>query len=540
MCRRQRRLLVWGVMLLDVVAAAGAVLAARDIISLQPEASAHSWPPLLLLAAVVPVVIGLCGLNRLYVLDEVLEGSTEYGRVVYACTLAALSLSVFEFWGGKVGEGLPSRRLVVVVWMCLLVALLGVRFLDRRIVRALRRRGHLVSRALVVGLGAPGVSLARYFHDARHAGIRVVGFIDDYLSPGTPVTDGLKVLGPPSALPEILQQTHAHEIIVVPTAMAWESFHDLIGTATSVNGQAIRLASGFGDILATSVRVHQFGSVPLLTIERVRITGLDALVKAVLGYGTALVLLPVALLIMAVLAPALALAGVRPFTRVRVLGRGGKQFTTVLLNADAAGCRAQRLIHHLGLARVPQVLNVLLGQMSIVGPRPVPVDRRAEYARWLPNLLAVKPGMTAPWATQGPPASLDEEMRMNLFYIRNYTVWMDFEIAVRSLRRLFAAVVSLRSAQGGGTIGRVHPAHDSETRGTPSRAPDWALPSGDRQPPGDWTGRGPRPTGAVEARSGGVDLHPAQSADGLAASRHNRAPSGPRRAGDATELSKPA
>lgn len=436
MLKAQRRLLILGLIVLDAFAVALAVILADWWASVQKGGPYGAGSVPLVLVATIPTAIGLFALNRLYLVDELLEGPVEYGRIVYGCTLTAFSLSVLGFWGKGFTDSGPSRSFVALLWLFSFLAVGADRFVVRRIVRALRRRGYLVSRALIVGLGAPGISIAHHFRELKDGGIRVMGFIDDFLSPGTPVVDGLKVLGPPSALPRVLRETGASEVIVLPTAMAWESFQDLIRTASNLNGHAIRLAPGFQDILATNVRVHQFGFMPLLTIERVRITGLDAILKRIMDYGTAIALTPLALPIVAISAYALAVSGVRPFIAVRVIGRGGVGFTTRLLNTSPPRTRVQRVIHELGVDRLPQLFNVFRGEMSIVGPRPVPYDDRDRYERWIPNLLTVKPGITGPWAVHALPESLDDEMRMNLFYIRNYTIWLDLEIAARSIRRL--------------------------------------------------------------------------------------------------------
>ncbi len=435
MPKAQRRLLIFGLIALDALAVALAVVLADWWAAAQNGGRYGAGSVPLVLGATIPAAIGLFALNRLYLLDELLEGPVEYGRVVYGCTLMAFSLSVFQFWG-KLADSASSRRFVALLWLLSLLAVGADRFVARRIVRALRRRGYLVSRALIVGLGTFGISIAHHFRDVKNAGIQVVGFIDDFLPPGTPVTDGLKVLGPPSALPRILQETGASDVIVLPTAMAWESFQDLIRTASNLNGHAIRLAPGFRDILATNVRVHQFGFLPLLTIERVRITGLDAVLKRIMDYGTAILLTPLALPIIGVSALALARAGIRPFRTVHVIGRGGMTFSTRLLNTGDLSNGVQRLIHRLGVDRLPQLLNVFRGEMSIVGPRPVVYDQRQRYERWIPNLLTVKPGITSPWAVRQRPESLDDEMQLNLFYIRNYTIWLDLEIAARVILRM--------------------------------------------------------------------------------------------------------
>ena len=432
MPKAQVRILVLGLIVLDGLAVALAVILADRWASLQAGGPYGAGSLGLALGIAIPATIGLFALNRLYNLDELLEGPLEYGRIVYGCTLTAFSLSVFEFWR-KVAQFGPSRRFVALLWLLSLLAIVAERFIVRRIVRRLRRRGYFVRRAVIVGLGTSGLSIARHFEQFKDTGIQIVGFIDDFLSSGTPVAGGLKVLGPPSALPRILEETGAADIIVLPSAMAWESFQELIRTSANLNGHAVRLVPAIRDILATNVRVHHVGFMPLLTLERVRITGLDAMLKRIMDYGTVILLAPLALPILLIFSLALALSGVRPFSAIRVLGRRGIVFPLFFFSTSTPGNRAQRVIRQFRIDWLPQLLNIIRGEMSIVGPRPVPHDQRHRFERWLPNLLTVKPGMTGPWSVREPAASLDDEMRMNLFYIRNYTIWLDLEIAARRI-----------------------------------------------------------------------------------------------------------
>ncbi|HKX19300.1 MAG TPA: sugar transferase [bacterium] len=435
MPRADRHVMILGLIGVDVLALTIAGALTSKLLPFDILAAGRGASQFLLVAA-LPVAIGLFAANRLYVLDELLEGPIEYGRIVYACTLTTFGLSVIGFWWRDVDALAPSRRLVTALWFLSILAAVTGRFIVRRVVRALRRRGLLTTRTLIVGLGAQGLSLCRHFRELRHAGVEVVGFIDDFLPAGTPVVDGLKVLGPPSALPAVLRETGAGDVIVVPTAMAWESFHDLIRDTATLNGHTVRLTPGFRDILAANIKVHHFGSMPLLTIERARITGLEAVLKRLVDYTLAAVLLLFSLPILATVAIVLRAKGVRVFSRVATIGRGGRTFQAVVFNASDPDNGFQRAAVRLGLDKVVQLWNVLCGRMSIVGPRPVPVHRRREYERWVPNLLTVKPGVTGPWALTGVRLPLDDEMQATLFYIRNYTIWLDLEIVVRSILRV--------------------------------------------------------------------------------------------------------
>ena len=435
--RRQRVLLTLGVLAADAAALSVALLAAHRLASVRSIWYAPVTFPVPLWL-VVPIAIALFAMGRLYVLDELFEGSVEYGRIVYGCTLAALSVIVLGFWGKFLVDVAPSRTLIVLVWLFSLVTVGGTRFALRRLVRFLRRRGHLTSRAVIVGLGASGLAFARHFEEIRHSGIKVVGFIDDFLPPGTLVTRDLKVLGPPSALDAILEETRVREVIIVPTATAWESFQELMRRVSSMNGYTVRLAPGSRDLLATTLRAHQLASIPMLTVERARITGLDRILKSALDYAVTLLLLPYAIPAVILAACVFWGSGTRPFQRLRIIGREGVPFSTFVLTAEGPNALTQRIAKRMGVHRLPQLLSVLLGRMSIVGPRPIPLGERRDHTLWLPSLLTVNPGLIGGWTVR-PASSREDEMDQSLFYIRNYTIWFDVEMLFRTALRILSA-----------------------------------------------------------------------------------------------------
>jgi lipopolysaccharide/colanic/teichoic acid biosynthesis glycosyltransferase len=85
------------------------------------------------------------------------------------------------------------------------------------------------------------------------------------------------------------------------------------------------------------------------------------------------------------------------------------------------------------LDKLPQLLDVIRGDLSLVGPRTISDEDRGIYQKYLPMLVSVKPGWTGPWAVSGA-RSLDDEMRLNMYYIRNWTIWLDLQILVRTIR----------------------------------------------------------------------------------------------------------
>jgi lipopolysaccharide/colanic/teichoic acid biosynthesis glycosyltransferase len=92
---------------------------------------------------------------------------------------------------------------------------------------------------------------------------------------------------------------------------------------------------------------------------------------------------------------------------------------------------------------LPQLFNVVRGEMSLVGPRMISPEEASLYGKWQFNLLTVKPGITGPWQTRGRGTlSYEERVRLSMDYIRNYSIWVDLEILLRTV----PSVISGRGA----------------------------------------------------------------------------------------------
>src|SRR5262249_36437158 len=156
----------------------------------------------------------------------------------------------------------------------------GGRFGMRRVLWRLRQEGQFWTPALMVGANEEAVALAEQLASDHRAGTRLVGFVDDHPSPGIGVVAGLPVVGALDSLSEAIQRTGATEVIVATTALNRDQLLDLYRAIGPDPNLVLRLSSGLFEILTTGMRVQEICCVPLMTPDRVRITGPDALLKA--------------------------------------------------------------------------------------------------------------------------------------------------------------------------------------------------------------------------------------------------------------------
>ena len=460
--------LLLALILLDAAAVTLALVVAywlRISSGLLPERAFEQFPVYLRISAlIVPIFLLLFLFNNLYDLRLVRGGLEMYARLAKSLIFGVVAVIMVGYW---VRIAVLSRGWLVLVFFFGLFFVGGERFIVRRVLAWAHRRGRMRSRALVVGANEQGQAIARQFQAVSGAGVDVVGFIDDFLPVGAPLPlddragAPLRVLGGPDRLMDVARQQQVDEVVVVTNAVAWETFQEIMQRYSADSGAApfsMTLSPGFYEIMTTGVQVTHRAYVPLLLVNRERITGADKLLKLALDYTLALLDLLVAAPLMAIIALLLRLTTRGPvLDRHQVLRAGGGSFITrkfhtgldatprprfahPLSNGPAAHEATppnalQRLLYQTGLDKLPQLVNILRGEMSWVGPRTVSLGQVEAHSPWLSNLLTVKPGITGPWAVGGE-RTLDEEMRLTMVYIRNWTIWLDLQVLVQTAGRV--------------------------------------------------------------------------------------------------------
>jgi lipopolysaccharide/colanic/teichoic acid biosynthesis glycosyltransferase len=426
---RERRMLIGCLVSADVV---GLVLALATSAALRfaldgfLPVAAFGLPERHLITSVlvVPVLMLLFALNGLYELDTILVGSREYARIGHAVTYGVLLVLAASYFAG---EGpLVSRSWLVLLWVTSVVFTGLGRFGVRRVVRALRRSGILRTRVVVVGASSFGVAIAEQLVSARSEGLDVVGFLDEYLPVGQEVLDGVSVIGRPSDLLRGLANELGQEYVLIPHALPHERLEEIMRLMVSRNWPTLRMAVSSRDLLTRGVLVTERAGIPLLTIRRARITGLDAILKRafdILGASGALVVTAPVVLVALTL---MAVNGSRPLLIAqRVYGAGSETVSFLLLGSNSSGSPVLR--------GVPALLAVLTGKLSMVGPRPVRPGHEPPF--WQHSgLTAVRPGITGPWRLEGPQATPAAQAIRDLAYVRDYTIWEDVRIVWETLR----------------------------------------------------------------------------------------------------------
>jgi exopolysaccharide biosynthesis polyprenyl glycosylphosphotransferase len=310
----------------------------------------------------------------------------------------------------------------------------------------------MLAPAIIIGANEEGHALVDQLRHWPTSGLFLVGFIENGLPAGTPVSHGYRVLGSLNDLDQFVETSGIQEIIIAPTALNREQLLNIYRSFGSNPDINIRLSSGLFELLNTGMRIKELAFVPLIELNKNRIAGFDAYLKWLMELSP--LFLALAILVK--------LDSTGPVIyRRRVMGVNGTQFDAFKfrtmhtngdkiledhpdlkekltleykLKDDPRVTRIGAILRKFSLDEIPQFFNVLAGQMSLVGPRMISPPEMTEYGKWGINLLTVRPGITGLWQVSGrSDVSYEERVRMDMYYIRNWTLWLDFYLLLATI-----------------------------------------------------------------------------------------------------------
>jgi len=357
-----------------------------------------------------------------------------------------------------------SRFIFLMVGAVIVVLLSLERWLLRVVRAQVRRRGHGIRRAVIVGAGKVGRSVMRSIVARPELGYRVVGFVDDNPEKGHTDIGRFKALGGLESLPHIVSQEDIDEVIVT---LPWMYHRKILSIVRQCERHEVsaRIVPDLFQLSLNQVDVGDLGGVPLLSLREPRVGGWLWWVKRALDFAAALIGLVMVAPLMSVVALAIKLDSPGPaiFSQMRI-GKGGRPFTcykfrTMHVGAEkekqklaalneAQGAlfkirndprmtRVGRVLRRISLDELPQLYNILKGDMSLVGPRPQLPEEVNQYMEWHKKRLETWPGLTGLWQVSGRSnLTFDEMCLLDIYYIENWSPVLDTKILLRTLPKV--------------------------------------------------------------------------------------------------------
>ncbi len=385
-------------------------------------------------------------------------GTDEYKRVLNASVLAAGLVGV----GAYLAKFQLSRGFFLLLFTIGVPTLIVGRFLLRRALYAARTRGALQQRVVIAGTPSHVDEVARVLRRERWLGYNVVGALVPSARITAATRSGVPVIGTPDQLLRAVEVADADVIFVAGGALDSASQLRRIAWELEERDVKVVVAPSVTDISAERVSVRPVGGLPLMHIDKPRAVHASRAGKRTFDIVGSLALLVLFAPLLVVSAVWIKLHDRGPvlFTQERT-GRDGSsfrcfKFRSMVVDAeqrlaelhartgyqdglfkmedDPRITRPGHWLRRYSIDELPQLFNVLRGEMSLVGPRPPLPTEVARYARDTVRRLRVRPGMTGLWQVSGrSDLAFEEAVRLDLYYVDNWSMLQDLTILVRTL-----------------------------------------------------------------------------------------------------------
>jgi exopolysaccharide biosynthesis polyprenyl glycosylphosphotransferase len=387
--------------------------------------------------------------------------SAEAADIVKATVLGTLVLMVSAF---LFHIRMVSSRYLIVFCVISSVLLVVSRLVLRLFLERTRLRGRNLRNVLIVGTSRRAIEFANKIQESAELGYRVIGFADQHWDGIHQLQEGGYSLACDLRdLPEFLRTNVVDEVVI---ALPVRSFHDAasrVAAACEQQGIIVRVLSNIFDLKMARSRAEEMEGDFFITHYTGGIDGWPLIMKRVLDFSVALIVLVIVspVMLMAALLIKVTSPGPIFFTQKRI-GRNKRKFTIYKFRSMTVDAESRiEQMHHLNevsgpvfkimndpritpvgrflrktsIDELPQLFNVLKGDMSLVGPRPLPIrDYEGFSEDWHRRRFSVRPGITCLWQVNGRSSiPFEKWMELDMQYIDKWSLWLDLKILARTI-----------------------------------------------------------------------------------------------------------
>jgi len=413
---------------------------------------------LVVLFCIVPLWVGMLYINGMYQSMR----TRNFFELLWTIVKSSI-FSVFAF--GSIVFLLKIEYVSRLFFVFFVFYTTGLLFLEKSLVFSAsyfaRRRGYNYRRILIVGTGKRATKFIKMIKEHPDWGFQIFGAVDDEPGRGVEKVDSVGVIGNVSELSALL---HRHAIDEVFFVVPRLRLHHMTNAIASCETEGVKatIAVDLFDMKIAKARQTQLEDIPLLTFETVVAKEGQLFVKRIIDFVVSAVLTVLMAPVFIVVALAIKFSSKGPILyRQRRVGLNGRKFTlykfrTMFEGAEKKLTDLERLnemggpvfkmkkdpritpfgkfLRKFSIDEFPQLFNVLVGHMSLVGPRPPVPKEVVQYEPWQRRRLSMRPGLTCIWQVSGRnKIDFDEWMKLDLEYLDNWSLWFDFTIMMKTI-----------------------------------------------------------------------------------------------------------
>jgi len=397
---------------------------------------------------------------RLYDWDKLFRGSGYYFRIFKAISINIIIIIIF----GYLLETFSFSRIWITLLYLFSLALIMVsRFIIENISRYIIKKIGLSSKTIIIGLGEDGKRIYKTLNNYKVENYEIIGFIDKEEKIQKIFRNNKEhfILGYLENLNEIIKKSRAEKVIILSNEFNYEEILNMLDELKSTNVMVL-MFPGFFELSAKRMQMREIGGIPLIQLANIGFSGLNLFYKKIIDYILGIIIfiffIPIYLIIGLIIK--MDSRGPVFYKQIRYTNNFKKfemyKFRTMYLDAekkleelkdknitrgpifkmrdDPRITRVGKFLRKYSIDEIPQIINVLKGNLSLVGPRPPIPSEVEKYEGWHKKRLNVKQGVTGLWQTSGrSDLNFEEMVRLDLYYIQNWSIGLDIKIILKTI-----------------------------------------------------------------------------------------------------------
>jgi len=375
----------------------------------------------------------------------------------------AVSIGTVLTWAASAffsSDFVYARALMALAWLLAILLVWASRLLQYWIRGLLLKRGAMEARVLIVGTGEMGGAILQKIQQSPALGYRAAGFVSPHYRAGSEPIQGVPLLGGLDEVGPIVQRHAINEVIIAEPSLSHQRMMDIVA-ACEKERVNIKAFPDVFQIISSEVSIGDLNGLPMVSIRDAGLRGWNLALKRAVDIiisTSMLILFSPFMLLISLVIKLTSLRGPVFYIQERV-GLDGKPFQMIKFrsmipeaeeetgpvwatNGDPRATRLGAFLRRSSLDELPNFINVLIGEMSVVGPRPERpyfVEQFSKKVPRYPERHREKAGLTG-WAQVNGlrgNVSIEERTAYDLWYVENWTLWLDFKIILRTLIAIF-------------------------------------------------------------------------------------------------------
>jgi len=416
-------------------------------------------------AAGTILVLIIFAIRGLYNFKNLYSGMGENGIFASSIIISIFIIIILNYYFNR--EGYQLSRLWIIYSTIISIFLIIVsRALVKRLCFSILSRIGTRTKILIIGISEEGKRIAHTFSKSKIEKNEIVGLItDDYKKKAKAETvGGFPILGNLSDLERIVRDNGVQRIIIsTPTLKYFDilNFLDRIGKYNV----DVQVSPSLFEFSVSRMKMFEYMGIPLIQIRKVSFNFFNRILKFIIDFILGVLLLMVFLVLYPVIGLAIKIDSQGPvlysqlrygknyrkiriykFRTMRAKADSEEKYTKKLydrdsgfkLKEDPRVTRVGKILRKTSIDELPQVINIVKGEMSIIGPRALAIEEAEQLKDWEKKRMQVDQGITGLWQVSGrSDVDYDERIKLDLYYIQNWSIWLELKIVILTIMKMF-------------------------------------------------------------------------------------------------------